>query len=174
MPADVVEILAASPEHSSEICLNEAESMLRVSTSHRISCRAEPACCRSSTRSCGVEPADGERDAFRTGGSAALPCSRRDGNPPAFERRRKDDGGFGSSHPFEGLQTPSNSSRCCVERVMTLQTKVSSPATEWTSQTSREIGECRDERVVVAVGAGEAADERDQLQAEALAVEQGR
>jgi len=38
--------------------------------------------------------------------------------------------------PGKDFKRESNSSRCCVERVITLQTKDSSPATEWTSHTS--------------------------------------
>jgi len=43
---------------------------------------------------------------------------------------------FVRAMPGNAFKRESNSSRCCVERVITLQTNDSSPATEWTSHTS--------------------------------------
>ena len=142
-------IATGSPPHASLICLNDAESTLSVSTSHRISLAYARGVlsrrhARLRQRALGLDDAvRPSRQPVPSGSSEVRVVERCASCPSASTGSPPRSNGVDSTIVVRVRATPGtrlmrvrNSSRCAVERVTTLSTYDSSPATLWISSTS--------------------------------------
>ena len=163
---------AASASHASRICLNDAESMLSTSTSQSISFVRGDGRVVERHASCGMAPAGSSTRCAPSGWQRdAAGALMRTVTPPRSNGMLSTTVVRVRAIPGIALRRASSSSRCCVERVTTLQTNVSSPATECTSQISGISLKRARELVVRAVGRRVTADEGGEVQPEPLRVE---